>query len=404
MENKTIKILLAVVVFFEVVCASEVDLVSERYILYNMNDNSILLQKGSHDEVSIASLTKIMTVIVAIENISDYNDKITIKKSMIEDIDWDVAITGFKVGEKVSYDDLLYAAILSSGADAVNALAESISGSRNEFVNLMNQKVNELGLKNTHFQNAIGLYSKSNYSSAYDMAQILTYALKNKKFKTIFETNNYKLSNGKKIKSTIEKYNQNNNLNISFITGSKTGYISKAGFCLASTATLNNVNYLLITLNAFSNESSIHIKDHIKAYNYFNNNYSYKKIVDDEDIITTIKTKYAKEKNIDIKSNVSISKYLKNDFDKSKIEYIYNGKDEVSYFTHQGTKLGIVKVNYNGETLDEFDLIYHGKLTFSILAFLWINKLWILFSLLFIFLLIYTKNDKKKKYHKHKHS
>lgn len=397
MQNKIIKILLAVVVFFEVVNADEVKLVSERYILYNMNDNSVLLEKNSHDEVSIASLTKIMTVIVAIENINDYNDKVTIKKSMIEDIAWDVATAGFKVGDKLTYNDLLYAAILSSGADAVNALAESISGSRSEFIKLMNQKALELGLENTHFQNVIGLYSKSNYSSAYDMAQILIYALKNEKFKSVFETNNYKLSNGKTIKSTIEKYNQKNNLNISFITGSKTGYISKSGFCLASTAALNNVNYLLITLNAFSSESNVHIKDHIKAYNYFNDNYGYKKIVDEEDIVATLKTKYSKEESVDIKANKSINKYVKNDFDKSKIEYIYDGKDEVSYFTSQGTKLGSVKINYEGNTIYEFELIYHSKLTFSLLSFIWINKIWIIFALLFIFLLVYTKKTKIKR-------
>ncbi len=397
MQNKIIKILLAVVVFFEVVRADDIKLVSERYILYNMNDNSVLLEKDSHDEVSIASLTKIMTVIVAIENINDYNKIVTIKKSMIDDIAWDVATAGFRVGDKLTYNDLLYAAILSSGADAVNALAESVSGSRSEFIKLMNQKVSELGLKNTHFQNVIGLYSKSNYSSAYDMAQILIYALKNEKFKSVFETNNYKLSNGKIIKSTIEKYNNKNNLNISFITGSKTGYISKAGFCLASTATLNNVNYLLITLNAFSNEANVHIKDHIKTYNYFNNNYGYKKIVDEEDIITTLKTKYAKEKNIDIKANKAINKYVKNDFDKSKVEYIYDGRDSISYFTSIGTKLGSVKVNYDGKTIDEFDLIYHTKLTFSLLSFIWINKYWIIFFALFIFLLVYTKRAKIKR-------
>ena len=397
MVNKTIKILLIVVVFFEVVYASELNLKRERYIIYNMNDNIVLDEQDSHDEVSIASLTKIMTVLVSIENIEDFNKKVTIKNSMIGDIDWDVAVVGFKVGEKLTYNDLLYGAILSSGADAVNALAESVAGNRKAFVELMNKKVEELGLKNTHFENVIGLYSKNNYSSAYDMAQILIYALKNEKFKTVFEADNYKLSNGKKIKSTIEKYNKKNNTNISYITGSKTGYISKAGFCLASTAKLNNVNYLLVTLNAFSKESNVHVKDHIKAYNYYNDNYSYQNILDEVDKVVTLNTKYTKEKSIDIKANKSITKFLKNDFDKSKIEYEYDGIEEVSNYTKQGTKLGKVKIKYGNKVLDEFDLIYHGTLTFSIWSYLWFNKTFIITVVLFIFLIFYTRKRKVKR-------
>ena len=393
MENKIIKILLIIVVFFEVVYAKELDLVSERYVLYNLNDNNIILEKDSHDEVSIASLTKIMTVILAIENIDDFNKKITIKNSMISDIAWDVAVTGFKVGEKVSYNDLLYSAIIASGADSVNALAESTAGSRAKFIDKMNEKVEELGLNNTHFSNVIGLYSSNNYSSAYDMAQILKYALQNNKFKTIFETKTYKLANGKTIKSTIEKYNKKNNTNIKYITGSKTGYISKAGFCLASTATLNDVNYLFVTLNAFKSDSSVHVKDHIKTYNYFNDNYSYKDVVVPEDVVVTLNTKYSKEKTVDIKADQTINKYMNNDFDKSKVTYDYEGIEDVTYFTKSGTKLGHIKVKYEDETLDEFDLIYNEVLTFSFISYLWDNKTVILCVVLFVFLLLYTKKN-----------
>ena len=397
MVNKTIKVLLVIVVFIEVVYASELNLNSKRYILYNMNDNVILDSKDEHDEVSIASLTKIMTVIVAIENIDNFDEIITIKNSMINDIDWDVAKVGFKVGEKVTYNDLLYASILYSGTDAVNALAESIKGSRQEFVDLMNQKVKELSLENTHFSNVVGLYSKDNYSSAYDMAQILIYALKNNKFREVFETKTYILSNGKKIKSTIESYNKKMNRDISFIKGAKTGYINKSGYCLASIASLNGVNYLLITLNAYSDSYTVHIKDHIDAYNYYNDNYSYKYIVCDEDTIVSLKTKYAKEKTIDIKANTNIKKYLNNSFDKSKIEYDYFGNDEISYFLKKNTKLGKVKIKYNNEYIDEFDLIYYGALTFSLKDYLLDNKYSLILLIVFIILITYTKIFNRKK-------
>ena len=387
MQRKLISILLVFISFISFVSASEVNLKSEKFILYNMNDNTVLMSQDENTRTSIASLTKIMTVIVSIENIKNYDKKVTITSKMLNGIDWDVAVAGFKVGEKLTYNDLLYGAILPSGADAVKALAVSVSGSEDNFVKLMNKKVKELGLKNTHFTNVVGLYDENNYSSAYDMAQILIYSLKNPKFKEVFSAKKYKYSNGKTAKSTIEHYNEKSKANISYITGAKTGYIKKAGQCLATTATLSDVNYLLVTLNAFSDVTGTHIKDHVKTYTYYDNNYSYKDIVEDDDIVVKLKTLYAKEEEIGIKAKVNIKKYLKNDFDKSKVRYVYDGDDTISYFTKPDTKIGKVTIKYKDKTLDEFDLIYKEALTFSLLSYIWINK-WILVVLIIVSLLM----------------
>ena len=166
------------------------------------------MQKNENEETQIASLTKIMTIIVAIENITDFDEKVTITKDMVNNIEWDVAKIGLKSGDIVTYNDLLYGAMLPSAADCVNALAISISGNYKDFIKLMNNKVKELKLKHTHFENVVGLYSKDNYSSAYDVAEILKYSLKNQKFKQIFEAKEYVLTNGKKINSTLKTYNK----------------------------------------------------------------------------------------------------------------------------------------------------------------------------------------------------
>ena len=397
MRKKISKIILFFVFFIQVVYASELNLTSEKYVLYNMNDNMVLTSKDENVKTSIASLTKIMTIIVSIENIDDYDKKIKITKDMLKDIDWDVSVVGFKVGESVSYNDLLYGAMLPSGADAVNALAISISGNKKDFINLMNEKVQELGLKNTHFDNVVGLYSEKNYSSAYDMAQILIYSLKNPKFKSVFETKSYTFSNGKKTKSTIAYYNEKNKDDISYITGSKTGYIKKAGLCLASTATLHDVNYLLVTLNAFTSESAAHVKDHVKTYTYYDKNYGYKNIINEDDIIVSLKTKYAKENNINIKSDINKNLYLKNDFDRSKIKYDYDGLDTVSYFTKPGSKLGHVKVLYGETVLEEFDLIYNEKLTFSLISFIIINEYYLIAIGVIILLILISIVIKQKR-------
>ncbi len=393
MAKEVNKVLLVLLLLFDIVFASEINLSSKNYILYNMNDNTIIDKKNPHKEVNIASLTKIMSTIVAIENIKDFDKKVTITNDVFDGITWDIHTTGFKKGDKVTYDDLLYSTILDSGADAVNALAINSCGSLDAFVKKMNQKVKELNLKNTKFDNAIGKDSTNNYSSAYDIAQILKYALKNEKFKKVFRTKKYKLSNGKIIKRSVELYTNNN---ISYITGAKTGYYDNALYCLATTATLNDVNYLFVSLGAYP--KGMHLADHIKEYNYFDSNYGYKNIVSDDTVIIRLKTKYAKEKEIDINAGVSISKYLRNDFDKEKIKYIYEGLNEIKYNLKKGTQIGNVTISYDNQELDNFDLIYNGTLSFSLLSYIWVNKYYVLI-LLFVFTLIvvviYINKNKK---------
>lgn len=394
--NKVIFALTSILLFCNVF-AENLDLISDKYILYNLNDNKILMQKNENEETQIASLTKIMTIIVAIENITDFDEKVTITKDMVNNIEWDVAKIRLKSGDIVTYNDLLYGAMLPSAADCVNALAISISGNYKDFIELMNNKVKELKLKHTHFENVVGLYSKDNYSSAYDVAEILKYSLKNKKFKQIFEAKEYVLTNGKKINSTLKTYNKKVGEDISYITGAKTGYIKLAGNCLASTATIDNVNYLLVTLNAYSNKKSPHILDATSTYKYFSNNYSYKYILKKNDVVVNLKTKYAKEKNIDIHSSQEYKYYLKNDFNKESIKYEYDGIKEISYFTKKGTKLGKVKIKLNDEILETFELIYNENLTFSIASFLWINKAYVIAIILFIIILLKISKRKKEK-------
>lgn len=385
MLKRMSKLLLSFLLLFDIIFASELDIneiSSKRYILYNMNENKVLLKKGENDRVSVASLTKIMTAIVAIENIDNYNNTVVITNEMLKDIAWDVAVTGFKVNEKVTYNDLLYATLLNSGADAVNGLVFSVSKNTDEFVKLMNNKVNELKLKNTHFTNPIGLYDSENYSSAYDMAEILKYALKNEKFKEVFSAYKYKLSNGKTVKRTVDEYGDKANIDLSYIQGAKTGYIKDAGYCLASIANLSGVDYLLITLNASIKGN--HAVDSNKIYTYYGNNYSYKNIVNTDDFVVDLKTKYSSSKNIKIKSSVSLEKYLDNTFKKDDIIYEYTGL-EVIDATKKYDIIGKVKVIYNDEVLDEFDLILNQKLT---LNFFGVVKKNLIYIVLFIIAII----------------
>ena len=153
------------------------DLYSNNVLIYDLENNEVLLEKNSNEKVSIASLTKIMTTITAIENISDVNEEITLTSKMINSVPWYASKAGLKVGDVVTYKDLLYASIIPSGADATYSLALSISGSVEDFVSKMNELASKLELKNTHFVNVTGLDEEGHYSSANDILIMLKYAL-----------------------------------------------------------------------------------------------------------------------------------------------------------------------------------------------------------------------------------
>ena len=124
-------------------------LYSEYYAIYDLTDDKMLSSLNADVETEVASLTKIMTVMIAIENVEDLDETVTITNSILNTVSWDASVAGLEAGDVVTYRDLLYAAMLPSGADATNALAILISGSISDYVDLMNDKAEALGLNNT---------------------------------------------------------------------------------------------------------------------------------------------------------------------------------------------------------------------------------------------------------------
>ena len=347
--KKIVKLLLTVILLFSFsLVRAEVTLESKQAILYNLNDDTVLYDKNSSEKTYVASLTKIMTALVALENISNLDNTVVVKYSDLQGLDG-YALAGFKVGDLVTYKDLLYGLMLPSGADSAMILANNIAGSLDEFVKLMNEKVKSLGLKNTHFSNPIGM-DLDNYSTASDMAIILKEALKYDMFESLFSSDIYTTSNNLTLKKTTSKIALKYQLDIKNITGSKTGYTDLADYCLASTATIDNVSYLAITLNA--KNMPIHLEDTLALYNYYSSHYSYKTILKKKQTLKTLKVKHSKIKEYKIYSTKKISKYLSNDIDVKDIEYKYTGVEELNRKIKKGDYLGKVEIVYNGEVLD----------------------------------------------------
>ena len=340
----------------QIVWAEEFDITSEHVILYNLNDNEVLYEKAGEEKTQVASLTKIMATIVAIEENQDLEEEVTITKGALEGIS-EYTQVGLKVGDKVTVKDLLYGTMLPSGADAVNALAIHTSGSIDNFVALMNDKADALGLENTSFDNPIGMDSDDNYSTASDIANLLMYSLENSTFKEIFTARNYTISSlGISMKSTLIGYSKSYGLDVSEISGAKSGFTDGAGLCLASIATIDDVNYLLVTIGAETKNRSNAVRDSLEIYNYYSSTYSYQTVMEKDQVLETIPVKWGKVKTYDIKAIDDMELYLENGLRKNKIKYEYNGIEELNYSVKKGDKLGTITVLYRDQELITYDV------------------------------------------------
>lgn len=382
-------IILIIISFsFVNVCAQDFEISAENVILYNLNDNTILYEKNSDEKVSIASITKIMTSIVALENIDDLNDYVTIT---LKDFNGTVGYSkaGFNVGDKVTYEDLLYGILLPSGAEAVNAIVNNTLG-YDEFIKAMNDTAKKIGLENTSFENPIGKDNENNYSTAKDVAKMLKYALENTNFKKIFTTKEYTTTNDINLKSTLMPYK--NILNISIIDGSKSGFTSNAGRCLASISTIDDVSYLLVVLNSSLSNAYNAVKDSITIYDYYSNNYSYQLVLESDKVITSLPIKYSKEKEYDITSNDDIKLYLKNDT-VDNLTYEFDGVSEIKYNTKKDTYLGTIKIYNEQELLYESEVFLNKDITYYNFYLIGL----IVFIVIVILLKLSSKKRKKRK-------
>lgn len=236
----------------------------------DLDSGRILYEKNANQKRLIASITKIMTAIVAIEE-GDLTEKITVGEEVLSMYGTNIYI---EVGEKMKLRDLLYGLLLRSGNDASVVIAKAIAGSEEKFVNLMNKKAQEIGMKNTIFKNPHGLDEETeNYSTAYDMALLSKYAYKNKTYRNIVSTDKYEVSTGKK---TYLWYNRNKLLTTyEYCTGGKNGYTPRAGKTLVTTASKNGLSLTIVTLS----DGDIY-NNHIDLYEDFFSKYKRYKIID----------------------------------------------------------------------------------------------------------------------------
>lgn len=287
------------------------------YIVMEQETGKIFYSENQNDPMLIASISKIMTCIIAIEN-GDLDKNVKAKESILKGVGSSIYI---EIGESLTLKDLLYGMMLRSGNDAAIMIAETVAGDMQSFVKIMNEYAGKIGMKNTVFYNSHGLEEKDgngNTSTAYDMALLTSYAMKNKTFKEIFKTKEYITKSDKK---SYVWNNKNKLLKYDYITGGKTGYTQKAKRTLVTTAKINGINLVIVTLND-SNDWN----DHLAFYKQVKLNYKLVNIINKEDFEVIDDTVYADDK-LYIKNNVKLT--LKNeDINKIKIKYYLFNKNK----------------------------------------------------------------------------
>lgn len=280
-------------------------------IAMDMDTNRVLYEKDAYSEHLIASISKIMTAVVALE-LADIESDVTTTDTILKAFGSAIYI---EIGETMKLKDLLYGLMLRSGNDAALAIAEFVGGDVDKFVSLMNQKAKEIGMEHTTFLNPHGLENKDgigNTSTAYDMALLSSYAMKNETYKQIVSTKNYVAKSDKK---TYSWANKNKMLTLyEYTTGGKTGFTEKARRTLVSTATKDYKNITIVSLNdpedwldhkylyetLFKEYEAVKVVDKnnftIENENYYKNTSLYIK----EDIYVMLKENEKKDVSFDI--------------------------------------------------------------------------------------------------------
>ncbi len=297
---------------------SLIDTEAEIVLLVNTDTGDVILDKNADKKNAPASLTKIVTAILVLENCPDISKKVVCKREVLGNLYLLGASTaGIVTGEALTIEQLLYCLMVPSAADAANILADYVGGDIPTFVNMMNDFAKKLGCNDTHFTNPAGLDGKGSsyteneqdepYTTANDLYKIASYALKNETFKKIVATTKYQIEPTEQYPHTRYLNTTNKTMNkaykdyyCEYITGVKTGTTEMAGHCLLSTASKNGYNYLLVVMNAPQYdidddgvEENVAFTDSKKIYEWAFKNIVLTPVTTTTDIVTVVDVKYS---------------------------------------------------------------------------------------------------------------
>lgn len=380
------------------------EITSGAAVLIDNKTNRVLYDKNANERMFPASTTKIMTAILVLEN-CDLDETVTASYDALMSIPEGYVTAEIQGEEQFTVEQLLEMLLVLSANDAANVLAEYVGGSIQSFVSMMNTKVNELGLTNTHFTNPYGLQEDNHYTTAYDLAEIMQYCIQNDDFRRI--AGSVSCSIPATNKSGVRSYTSTNQLILpdspnyySYVTVGKTGFTTEAGRCLVSCAYRNDIELTCVILGGILSDDGISSRfiDSISLYEYGFNHFSLKNIANPGDIITAIEVPNAtpSTKSLDLAFVDSIYALVNNsDLETNYIPEIYLNSD-ISAPIAEGDVLGKAIYTIDGISYEANIVATHTVENSQLFQFiLQIGGLFIAFLITFV---IFFSNKKRRKF------
>ncbi len=325
------------------------DIVANSVYLMDNKTNAVLYSKNENEKVYPASTTKILTAIIVLEN-CNLDDIVTANYSAIMNIPEGYTTANIQIGEQLNVEQLLELLLVYSANDAANVLAEHVGGSIDSFVSMMNTRLNELSLTNTHFTNPYGLHDENHYATAHDLAYLMKYCLKNDTFRKIAgkascaipATN---LHEPRLYSSTNELLVPDNANYYKYLVAGKTGFTSQAKGCLVSSAYRDDLEFIGVVLGSDSR-----FVDTRNLYQYGYSNYSVQKVVNKDAIVTNLQISNASytSKDLDLLANEEISALMNNQENSLSLKPKITLKENISAPIDEGAILGKATYEING--------------------------------------------------------
>ena len=355
-------------------------------VLADMDSGRLLFEMNKDEQRSPASLTKIMTVLLAVEALErgevSLDEMVTAQADCLAGLNTDSSTSGIQPGEIISYQDLLYCAMVHSANEACNILAHRVSGSVPAFVELMNRRAAELGCTSTHFADPNGLSNENHYTTAYEMYLITREALEHPLFAEICNTRGYdmaatNLSQARSFANSNALITADSEYGSSYVypaaAGVKTGFTQLAGYCLVSTAEKDGVRLLAVVmgcdgwLNAGIDEYE-NFTDTIRLYNWAFSNFSYRQAVSSLSTVTRVEVENAVETDAyaSLRPQNDVTLLLPKDLSLESVELsptIYTEKLVAPI--EAGTVLGRAEILIDGRSYGSVDLVNALKVELS---------------------------------------
>lgn len=361
-------------VFAEVSFTPDFDVYSEAALLINLDTGDVMYQKNADERLTPASLTKIMTAVLVLEHFQgDISALSTTRVSGGYECYDELYMTGASTAdiqpyEEVSYKDLLYALILRSACEAANIIAVNIGGSLSGFAEMMNLKAKQLGMNDTHFTNAHGLFFEDHYTTANDLAILTRYAMSLPLFTEIACSATYTMSETsyheeRTISHTNSMMLKGSEYYYEYAKGIKTGTLDEAGRCLISTAYKDGYSYLLITLGApQQNENGENVMynmiDHKNIYEWAFDSFEYTTVISGTEEIAEVPVEYGDGVDyVIVRPNAEYSRIWSKRIPTDSVYRDIKLSENVIAPVKKGDVLGVMELQYGGETLATIELV-----------------------------------------------